>query len=473
MRPRARPTRAGAWALTARNAAYVPGGATGGGVSGVINADVFLDGEAGTAGDTLTTTLLDTMTKTRADRASLGAWSITADTATDLQIVDDAPSHIVPIRVPNTTHSVGTRGIRINLNAATDENHCNYAFRAGVDKVSVGFFVKFPTIANGNSLDICYVLGSASMVMQMDGLASSQEIKLHTGNPSQFYTPALEVTPGTRYWVTMLFDRAADTCYMNVYSETGTLLAEQSLGNLTSIVDSPAYELGFGRLDGISQPTVPDPSWVTISDFVVDMENGTFPLGVASESDDTVTEGYLVADDMLRASLPVGWENYSGTPNWGGGAGGVLQVTSPALAEAIIAPVANVYFYGIFKPTTLGTSKQFLFFYDENGFTNQLSIGTAWNSKLQFYGGATGTMGTTLVQGTEYHVWLEWESGTAARVFLSESATKPTIPDANWALEDTVGVATANIGSVVLSGCSVNDWSKVRISDSVIGNNPT
>lgn len=439
--------------------------------SGVVNVDAYISGEAGAAGDNLTTALLDSMTMTRADRAALGTWAITEDAAGDLQILADAPSAIVPVRTPNTTHSEGTRGMRFNLSAAGSVNNARYSFFSYRDRVAIGFFVKFPEIANGNSLDLVLLYGAASMVMQIDGTATGGEIKLHTGNPSQFYTPAYPVVAGTRYWVTMLFDRLNDECKLNVYSETGTLLDEQALGNLTANVDSGAYRLAMGRNDGISQPSVPDPAWLEINDLVVDMDDGTFPLGITSEEESSVVSGYLLADGLDAGTIPVGFSDYSGSAVWDGGASGELRVTSPAITRAIVNPQASIYVYAKFTPTTIAASKQFLFFYDEDGSTNRVSLGTAWNNKPQLYGGATGSMGGTLVQGTEYHVWMEWESGAAVRVYISTDGTKPTAPDANWTMEDASGIASANIGYIGMSGCSVCDWGDLRISNSALGDN--
>jgi hypothetical protein len=245
--------------------------------------DLYVDMEAGKAGDALTTELLDAMT-----RGAGGTWRMrrgqewTDSPLSEFTVSASRGRLPVPVSASGVIHknTEDKRGWACEM--ATPVRSIAYTFATPHPAVSVGFFLEYHGTKKWTPLDLVIINSTDGDFVAMNTREHPQTpgVRVHTGDrgPNQERLgsragPVIPLEDGKLYWVSMRFTRHGDSSLALFDPVTFKQIGPTSTLTLNS--DTPARSIMIGRCDnhGVVAPTT-----IYWNDLVVDWTTARFPL---------------------------------------------------------------------------------------------------------------------------------------------------------------------------------------------------
>jgi len=256
----------------------------GAGAPGAIPVNLYIDMEAGTGGNLITTTDASNATK-----GSGCTYSLTPDPLTRFFIdATDLGALLKPVSVGGTvyTGSGGTRSWRWDLDTAFSTNTQDVicTVTTNSQRVSVSALIK--TSLNVNTFqnhDLIEIRGSSSQdcVLQFkdnSGGGGGYGFLAHgvTTGGSSSGGNVVATTTNTTYMVTALYDSVAGTCELKVYNASTKALVGTSTGAVISTgINATSFRIGNNNHAGES-----DGKDFWIDQVLFDWTNARYPLGI-------------------------------------------------------------------------------------------------------------------------------------------------------------------------------------------------
>lgn len=248
----------------------------------VINADLYVDMEAGTPGKAFNAGAMDAAT-----HGNGGTWSFRRGPAfsregqmAELTIATMKPHLTVPVSVGGVTYKSrkGDRGWAFDLR--TPLRAASFKFSDPHPAVSIGFFIEYHAPPKWFYIDLAAIDAQDGdfVVLQAVENSSDRIAHVHTGDHwgkggGSKVGGAIPLEDNKLYWVSMRFVRHGESSLALFDPVTFKQLGPTSNLMLTS--NSPTYDVILGRTDNHGAIT---PLTMVWDDLVVDWTHAVFPL---------------------------------------------------------------------------------------------------------------------------------------------------------------------------------------------------
>lgn len=260
-----------------------------------IDGDLLIDWEASSDGTVITATILTNSSH----GASVTFTTMTQPSSTfvpgaitNATIEEDAAKDIyTPFNVDSTVYdSAGTRGMKITMQA---NQFIHIDFGSEIDTLSCGFFFLFggPSV-NWSPRDIAawYDDSGQYQFLQIYDQASGDEIPYfhaHWQPGGSGFGNDVDFDRDTWYWVTMNYAEGGETFRVRFYETIGWTSIGESTGSVTSGPDgADTFVLGCVKYGASSS------QYVYFDNLIIDITDGTFPLGPGSGPDAVAPGAY-------------------------------------------------------------------------------------------------------------------------------------------------------------------------------------
>lgn len=227
--------------------------------------------------------------------------------------------------------------------------------------------------------------------------------------------------------------------------------------------------------------------------------NGITPLSaINGQTLASAGASYLQSNDLTAGSLPGGWSDQAGSPNWAFDATGfgmvgntVLELDGTAATESVDPPTfsAQSDFWGFFQYYSLtrpGTLREVARFQVGGAQADGCEIAIDASGRFTLTHGTVQVQTTTgMSLNTTYNVWYHFVSETSngaangiALIAFSTSTTRPVADGGgNGFASSAVGTGFTTVDRVRLTSQFATSgprglYAKWRIDDAEIGNNP-
>jgi hypothetical protein len=182
-------------------------------------------------------------------------------------------------------------------------------------------------------------------------------------------------------------------------------------------------------------------STVTVDNVVFDLEDASFPLGVAANAQHSTSfvDGFLLAENFEVNRRPLGFNSSGSGITWSTNVTGMEASSALRIDQSsgdvwydLCNNYSNVYTYSQVRPDGVANYRYYTKFSSPVGTYADL-IGVTLNyatkpTLIGVTGGSNVSAGASVSNGITYHMWTEFESGTVARCYWSTNATKPSTP---------------------------------------------
>jgi hypothetical protein len=208
---------------------------------------------------------------------------------------------------------------------------------------------------------------------------------------------------------------------------------------------------------------------------------------------------YLVSNDLTGGSLPSGWSDQSGSPNWAYDATGlgmigntVLELDGTAATESVDHPAftdtSDIWvFFQYHSITRPGSAREIFRFLVSAAQADGCEIQIDASGRLILVNGTISCITATgMTLNTTYNCWVHFKSetsnGAADGLGLSAFSTSTTRPSSdgggNGYAAITNGTGFTAVDQVRLTAQFSTSgprglYAKLRVDDAEIGNNPT